>query len=216
MAGNKSKGQFTLSGLTNLSAFLKDLNPSSQVEIIKTCVSEAAKPIVAQAKANLINKGSIRTGALAKSLDAIVRVYPNTGTVAAFIGSVRGTYAVATNLKTKKTGPMKLRGNENTTKPIIPANYSHLVEYGHRSVHGGGSLKGGREGPIKGVWNSINEDKSIRKGTLHETSYIAPKPFLMPAFNAGKPFAEARIKTGLMKAMLKQAEFAARKHSKAA
>jgi hypothetical protein len=216
MAGNKSKGQFTLTGLTDLSGFLKSLDPKRQVEIIKKCVDEASAPIVSAAKANLDGNGSVRTGALKKSLEAIVRTYPNTGTVAAFIGAVRGTYTVATNLKTKRTGPIKLRGNENTTKPVIPANYSHLVEYGHRSVHGGGNLTGAREGPIKGHWNSVNKGKSLRKGTIHTTSYIAPKPFLMPAFNAGKAFAENRIKLGLMKAILAQAKFAASKHSKAA
>lgn len=208
--GNKSKGQFILSGLTDLSGFLKSLRPDHQVELITAAVEAASKPILSQARSNV----SVRSGALKKSIGAIIRKYPKTGSVAAFIGSRRGSYAIATNIKTKKTGPTKLRQGEDSTQRITPANYSHLVEFGHRSVHGGGNLSGGREGPIKGHWNSVNKNKSIRKGTLHETSYIAPKPFLIPAFESGKAFAQQRIMEGLNKALLKECQNARIKHSK--
>jgi len=208
--GNKSKGQFILSGVVDLSRFLRELKPSTQMAIIATSVEAASKPIVSQARSNV----SVRSGALKKSIGAIIRKYPRTGSVAAFIGARRGSYAIATSLKTKKTGLIKLHGSEDSTQRITPANYSHLVEFGHRSVHGGGNLSRGREGPIKGHWNSVNKNKSIRKGTLHETSYIAPKPFLMPAFESGKAFAEQRIIEGFEKAILRECEKAQKKFSK--
>jgi len=86
--------------------------------IIKTSVESASKPIVAAARANV----STKTGALKKSLGAVVRKYPRTGSVVAFIGARRGSYAVATDIKSKRSGARLLRPHENSKKRITPAN----------------------------------------------------------------------------------------------
>jgi hypothetical protein len=187
------KMSYQLTGVTDLRLLMRDLDVMTQVEVLKRASRNAAAPMVTSAKANLRANGSVRTGALLKSIGVKVIAYLKTQTIVAVIGARKGAYAV--NKETGKLG--KYRGGKG---PIIPANYLHLVELGHRSVHGGGALPNYGE-KVKGFWNSRNKGKSIRKGTAKATSYVVPKPFLRPAYEANKMAAEAALKAGFMKAL---------------
>lgn len=208
VARNSIQTKFTLTGVTDLRGYLGDLKVSTQEAIIRDTVKDAAQPIVADAKQRVEEL----TGALKKSLGVVVKKNRKTGAMVAYIGARMGYYGVT---KTKK-GSYKtklLKAGEDSKLYAAPYKYSHLVEFGHRSVHGGGALPNYGE-KVKGVWNSINEGKTIRKGTVKATSYVPGRPFLGPAFTAGKDAAEQRIVAGFDKAVQKAHERAMRRFNR--
>lgn len=209
MARNSQNIQWVISGVSDLSAFVRELKPSAQARIIRKTLEDASAPIVRLAK----QKAPKKSGALRKSIGVVVRAYPAKGTVTGFIGARRGTYAEMKNIRTKRKTATLLKPGQNTMKRITPANYSHLVEYGHRSVHGGGTLPNFGE-RVPGVWNAKNKGRSQRKGTISATSFVPPRPFLRPAFEQGRAFAEARIIDGFEKAIEREYARAKAKLSK--
>lgn len=206
---NSANVQWVISGVADLSAFLSDLKPSTQAKIIAKTMEVASKPIIQLAR----EKAPKKTGALAKSLGSITRIYPSKGQIVSYIGARRGYYTEAFSVKTRKRTAVSLKPGQRSTRRVTPANYSHLVEYGHRSVNGGGVLPnyGGR---VSGQWNSVNKGRSIRKGTTGATSFVAPRPFLRPAFEQGKAFAEARVVEGFDRALEREFARAQRKFNK--
>lgn len=207
---NSARITWEISGVTDLRAFLADLKPSTQAKIIAKTVEEASKPIIRMAR----DKAPRKTGALKKALGSITRIYPQKGQIISFIGARRGYYVEAYSIKTKRKIAISAKpGQIDSSRRVSPANYSHLVEYGHRSVHGGGALPN-YGAKVSGVWNSVNKGKSIRQGSLSATSFVAPRPFLRPAFEQGKQFAEARIIVGFEKALEREYRRARAKHSK--
>jgi len=207
MARNGIKTYMILKGVSDLRGFLLDLKPQTQDRILKASVKAAAAPIVKDAKSRVDED----TGALKKSLVAIVKKNKRTGAIIAYIGAKVGYY----------TASRKGRGGYKVTrvksggkvKLVAPYKYSHLVEFGHRSVNGGGALPNYGE-RVKGKWNSVNRNKSIRKGTVKATSFIPARPFLFPAFKAGISNAETMLVAGFDKAVQKEFERAKRKFSR--
>lgn len=179
--------KFQISGIADLTKAMEgQFDVARQRRVLAVAMQNATMPAVAAAKANLAANGSVRTGALLQSIASVVRTYKN-GTFAAIVGARKGVFGA----KPKKGGGFRLRKTNGVTRQdegrISPEKYIHLVEMGHKSIHGGGALSKGREGPIpKGFWNSANKNKTIRKGTATVTSFFPPKPFLRPAFESTK------------------------------
>lgn len=173
-----------LSGFQGLREGIAGLKPSAQSRILGDAMGRAAKPIATLAKA----KAPADTGALRKAIGSIVRRYPNKGVIIGLIGALRGYY------KPSKRGARKTRKGESTKGAASPANYSHLVEFGHRMAvsTGGPSAR-------------ANKGKSFRKGTLTEAGYVMPRPFLAPAAAQGQGAADAAIGEGFGLAV--EAEF---------
>lgn len=205
---NSIKTKFVLTGVSDLRGFLGELKLQTQDRVIAETVKAAAAPIVADAKKRVVE----RTGALKKSLTAVVKKQKRTGATVAYIGAQVGYFSAN---KTTKGGykTKRWKAGDSADMYVAPYKYSHLVEYGHRSVHGGGALPNYGE-KVKGVWNAINEGKSIRKGTVGATSFVPPRPFLSPAFEAGKTQAEAKIIEGFEKAVAREYERAKRKFNR--
>ena len=186
---NKSVFALELTGITDLRGFIKDLNPGSQDRIIMGGMKTAGDTIAKIAKTKIVNN---ETGALRKSLGTVVKRGRKTGLLMAFVGA-RSRYYV---------GGKRLKAGQSYKKTQLrnPAKYSHLVEYGHRSVHGGGALPNYGE-KVSGVFNSVNKGKSIRRGTVKATSFVPPRPFLYPAFLQGQNTAQSQMTKGFDRAL---------------
>lgn len=183
-----------LSGLQGLREGLASLKPSAQSRILGDAMGRAAKPIVALARA----KAPADTGALRRAIGSIVRRYPNKGLIMGFIGALRGYY------KPGKRGARKTRKGESVKGARAPANYSHLVENGHRMAVATG-------GPAA----KTTKGKSFRKGTLTETGYVLPRPFLAPAAEQGRGAADAALADGFGLAIEAEFKRAKRKFDRA-
>jgi HK97 gp10 family phage protein len=98
-----------------------------------------------------------RTGALRESIGAIVKTNKRTGDTFAVVGPRRGYYRGGAIIGKGADG----RGAD------VPANYAHLVEFGHHAVT-----------PKKGT--------TRRKKTATSLGFIAAKPFMRPALTASR------------------------------
>lgn len=144
-------------GLGELSAALQGIPRDLRTQVLAVAVKKAAAPVVRAAKQ--FAQRSRRTGALQKSITSTVRKYKNDGVAVAVIGPDKAYYGDGKRLKkgADRTGADK------------PANYAHLVEFGHLSRAGTGT----NVATAKGT--------SRRKGTFEAQSFILPQPFMRPA-----------------------------------
>lgn len=148
--------KFKLTGLEEIRATLRQLPEETQRKVMAVAVRKAAKPMVAAAKTYALR--SVRTGALRNSIDVVVKK-SRSGDSYAIVGPARGYFVSGKRLKKGADA----RGADQ------PANYAHLVEFGHHSAAG------------TGVVLSKTRGKSRRKGTLNAVSFVRPKPFMRPA-----------------------------------
>lgn len=113
------KTDIVLSGVQELSRFLRDLPKKTIKKALKSAVNAGAEPIKKAAR-RLAPK---RTGTLKKSITKKVKVYPS-GNAVAIIGANRNTVSQGVDLG--KGGNLKIKQKGR----IVPANYIHLVAYG--------------------------------------------------------------------------------------
>lgn len=204
--GRYVKGDF--SALHRMAAQLSRLAIGNQGYILAAGMESATGKIRDDAKSRLKPGSGIDTGALKKSLANKTVQYADGAVVVGIIGPSTGAFSTGadgTRKIRKNAGESGFEYRKRTKGENRPSKYAHLVEFGHRSVHGGGSPLEGRSDTGKGVWNSINEGKSLRKRTISATSYIQPKPFLRPAFDAGISTLETTLAASTKDAM--EAEF---------
>lgn len=198
--GRIIKGDF--SGLQRMARQLSRLAIGNQGHILAAGMQVATAAIRDDAKARLKPGAGEMTGALKKAMDNKVKSYDDGGVVLGLIGPRTGAYATGQAVQRIKKNPGE-SGREyrkRTAGMAQPSKYAHLVEFGHRSVHGGGAVPN-MGGKVKGVWNSVNEGKSLRKGTISATSYVPPVPFLRPAFDSGVNALENTLADATRKAM---------------
>jgi hypothetical protein len=202
--GRIIKGDF--SGLQKMAGQLSRLAIGNQGHILAAGMQVATAAIRDDAKSRLKpGKGEL-TGALKKAMDNKVKEYEDGGVVIGLIGPRTGAYTTghAVQRVKKNAGESGFEYRKRTKGMVQPSKYAHLVEFGHRSVHGGGAVPN-MGGKVKGVWNSVNEGRSLRKGTIKATSYVPPVPFLRPAFDSGIGALETTLADATRKAM--EAEF---------
>lgn len=125
MAKNSMRIGFELTNFAEMRKMLEGLPASAESRVMGDAVKVAAKPIVAAVKARTPR----RSGALRRSISAIVKRYPKAGKVMAIIGPDKGYYG----------GGKRLKKGESRQGKDRPANYAHLVEFGHKT-RGGGSV----------------------------------------------------------------------------
>jgi hypothetical protein len=150
MARNSSFVRLRIDGLAEVRRVLEQVPPELRDKVMRVAVGRAAGPLVSAIK---LHAGrSVRTGALRESIGAVVRRSKGGTGVYAVVGPRRGYYrggkAVA------KVGAA--RGADQ------PANYAHLVEYGHHAV-------------------ARKVGTSLRKGTATVVGFVPAKPFMRPA-----------------------------------
>lgn len=108
--------RFQITGQTELAKALQGLTSKVRQEIAMAAMEKAVQPVVVAAQANVMGNGSVDTGGLYRSLGFAVRQYKKGAVTFGVVGARRG---FGVDDPTKKTGRTE------------PANYAHLVEYGH-------------------------------------------------------------------------------------
>lgn len=152
---------FQWTGLAELTRTLRGLPAEVAQNVLEETVDAAAQPIVLAAK--IYAGRSRRTGALQASLTSVVRNYPRRGISVAVIGPDKRYYRKGRVVRGKKA-----LGADR------PANYAHLVEFGHIVVK-----------PVSGT--------SRRRKTAVSAGIVAAKPFLRPAFSSQQDIALERM-----------------------
>ena len=165
-------------GIDDLRAALRGIPQDIATEVLEEGVRAACQPILEAARQ--FAERSEDTGALKASLTMKTKAYPNNGKAVGLVGPDRAYFVAG-----RKVGPLgALHGGARR-----PANYAHLVEYGHRIALGGslrpqytlnlvetgGYSKNGK--PLK-RWKrgSIKTRATGRAGGM-----VAAKPFIRPA-----------------------------------
>ena len=148
----RNTATITFSGLEDLSAVLRGISADMRASILEPALVKAAEPI----RAAMAGFAPIRSGALARSIAIKGISNKSTGTAAALIGPDRNYYRAGVKLKKGDS----YRGADR------PANYAHLIEFGHVNVQ-----------PKKGT--------TRRKGNTTEVGFTPARPFLRPGLVAG-------------------------------
>lgn len=153
-----------LEGFEAIRNVLRQLPDKLRDKVLAKAVAKAAKPLVENAKA----LAPVRTGALKRSIAAVVRRSRKTGEPFAVVGAERGRYF---------RGGKALRGNADRRGADQPANYAHLVEFGHYSAAGTGISVAS----AKGTRIKTGKRRSSKRKAMEVRSFILPKPFMRPA-----------------------------------
>ena len=147
-------------------------------KLVAPVLKAVAKPVVAAARKKLPSKGQNgNTGALRASLGTFMRRQKKSG-VRLLVAGAR----TDTGKKGARTRDRFSR-QDSTGQWRIPANYAHLVEFGHRIVTGG-SLK--RRKILGGLLTVAGKGKA--------TGTVLPRPFLRPAIDQ---FGQIAVDLGL-------------------
>lgn len=171
--------------MDDLRAALRGLaSPETQATILESAVKAACQPILVAAKRYA--KRSEDTGALRDSLTIKTVKYKTNGKAVAV-----GMVGPDRQYRAKGRVVKNLSALFAATKGDIrrPANYAHLVEFGHQIARGG-SLRGKFELKLVGIGRFTSKGKELkrwRKGRQIEAAkgtaagFVPPKPFLRPA-----------------------------------
>ena len=149
-----------VSGMGKLSQLLKDLPLAVRERVLLAATDAAIQPIKTWAKR--FAKRSERTGALRNSIIAKTKSYAGGLVVVGLVGPDRNYYVRGAKL-TVRNGLLRGATSSGVSRP---ANYAHLIEYGHHTV---ASIKG------------TTRRKKTAIPTRSGTTWVQPKPFLRPA-----------------------------------
>jgi HK97 gp10 family phage protein len=171
------KGTFT--GLDDVFKRLGHLNRTVRNRILRAAINEATKPLLDDAK----QRAPRQSGLLRKSLGRKVKTYRASGVVVAIIGPrSKPSFKRQVTVRDKRTG--KTRSEYRN-----PVKYAHLQEQGRKAVR----VKRGRVLGRKGVYFG------------KQAAAALPRPFLRPAFAAGKARAEQTMRRRILEEVLKEA-----------
>lgn len=175
-------------GIDAHSRALRALSADLRGKILGKAVGEAIAPVLVAAKR--FAKRSVRTGALRNSLTSKVVVY-DSGVAVGLVGPNKAYYSGGKRIS-KLTAAVRGQADR-------PANYAHLVEFGHYQVAGNSAGK-------------TLKRKGRRKASLARSGkkWVPAKPFLRPAVQTTLAAQEAGWRNGIKKGW----EQTIRKHSK--
>ena len=181
-----ARTEIKITGTAELCALLQGLREDMRADMLGRAVDAGAEPILQGAKRMV----PVGTGALRNSLTKAVRKDQEKGTAYAIIGPDRAYYQDGQRINGRLGN--KFARFIGSSKP---ANYAHLVEFGHRIA-------------AKGAESQILRKARRSPGTqdiLGQTSGVVPaKPFMRPAVMAGAAEA-ADIMAGVIDAELGRA-----------
>lgn len=194
MARNSMRIGFELTNFKETVKLLDGIESAVKARVMGVAMARAARPIINAAKA----KAPVRSGALKRSITVAIREYPKDGKVVALIGPDKDYYA----------GGKKLKKGADRRGADRPANYAHLVEFGHYSAISserfGGFTKGFKRRKSSGA-----------RLAQTERSFILPKPFLRPAVATATPLAVEQLSSGLEKGISREIDRMKRLQKKA-
>lgn len=157
-----ARHEFT--GASALSATLRGMAEEVRTEVLARAVTKASVPIRSSTKRNAPRD----TGALAASVQTKVVADEKKGHAYALTGPDRSYYR----------GKKKLGKKADNRGASRPANYVHLVEWGH--VTGTG----------KGRFGGFAKGAKVRKGTAIPVGFVPGTGFMRRGFDEGSPRAE--------------------------
>lgn len=172
---------FVLTNWDEMRAVLAGLPASMESRVMGDAMAVAAKPIVQAAKSN----APVETGALRRSISAVVKRYPRAGKVMALIGPAHGYFR----------GGKRLKPGSNYRGADSPTKYAHLVEFGHMSAAASGTSVATAKG------SAIRKNSRRKTTEFSARSFILPKPFLRPAVLTAKGDAHAQLAKGVQVGM---------------
>lgn len=161
MAKNSMKIGFKVSNFKEFADMLADLPASVASRVMGDAMGQALRPMVSAVKARV----PTRTGALKKSITSKVIRYPDKGKVVGIVGPDKAA---------RYLGGRKIVRGGKVLQTDRPANYAHLVEFGHYSA----AATGKKVKSTKGL--------TIRKHTLYPQSFIRAQPFMRPGVAASE------------------------------
>lgn len=164
-----------IEGVAGLRSILDQLPKEIRLTVLAAAVAAAAVPVEAAAK----NFASKRSGALRKSIRTVVRNSPSKSSAVAVVGPSRDYFR----------GGRRLKNGANRNGAERPANYAHLVEFGHAVRK-----------PKKG--------RTIRKGNAAmpadgKLTWVPPRPFMRPAIAATKNLTSRALLDGAQRGIEK-------------
>lgn len=187
-----------VAGADELAAYLRALEPKLFRGAARKAVDDAAKVVVAEAKANVPQ----RTGSLRKALGKKVVALKSGKGYVAVVGPRRdvSAKAFAARVEEFKVGKRKRMPRTGRFRRIVkfqgkellvnPAKYAHLVEYGRRSV-------------------TVRKKKVLSGGGIVYGKKTAPfpaRPFMRPAWAKALSKARAMLRSRMAEAALKAAK----------
>jgi hypothetical protein len=179
-----------ITGMDTVTGILQVLPREVRNDIMKTSLAAAARPIVRAAKRYA--RSSRQTGALMQSIDQKVINYRNTNTAVAIVGPRRDYYRAGKILGRK----------DNRAGASRPANYAHLVEFGHRARNSEQNTKlktviktGAAERRRAAEAGELTSAGGVRRAL----TWVPAKPFIRPAAMTAAPQAAAAFVKGMEK-----------------
>lgn len=145
-----------ITGLEEIDAAFRALGDPRELDRnVSRSGKKAMRPVLDMARA----LAPQRTGALKRSLTITSRKLKN------------GNRSIRVGPDTRYYGRISKTGAVNLGKMARPANYAHLVEFGHHSA------------AASGISARSARGLSRRKGSFVDRSFVMPKPFLRPAWD---------------------------------
>lgn len=121
--------QFEFQGVTQLQRLMEGMDLRDQTKVLEGALDAAAKPIVEASRREIDGDDIIRTGALRKAMGYIVRSYPRTGKLVAYIGARHIAYAGNVSKQSASTIRDTRPLAEGEIR-VVPSKYIHLVHEG--------------------------------------------------------------------------------------
>lgn len=182
--------KMTYTGSSYVQAALAGIKKGVQSTIVRAALTKAARPIAKDAKRRAPSRKRGKkdgpSGLLKKSIGFKVKRIKKTDVLVAIIGARREV--------------MGFVGKQKR----VPANYAHLIEYGHRVATGGVLERIQKPGwTPELVWNTRLKTMVYKHGAPKrnspsarigkQTGYVKAQPFMRPAWDAGRRQAERTI-----------------------
>lgn len=171
MSGVRFKAEYSGDVVRQVQVALEGVKVGVQNTVLRAAIRKACGPLAKAAKQNAPTRKRRAkdgpTGLLKKSIGFRV-VRTKRGVIVGLVGSRRRFMGYAGK------------------KKRVPANYAHLVEFGHRIAVGGKLLR--IEQPGKRRRSQANET------IVGSSGFVPGRPFMRPAWTAGKRQAQETIR----------------------
>lgn len=181
---------FKLANFSELRAMLLAHHAQVEKKVIGVALEEAARPIEVAAR-RLV---SVRTGALRRSITHTLRQYKNKSVV--IIGPDRDYYE----------GGVRLKKGDSKKGKDRPANYAHLVEFGHLSRNAKANALAKKMVAFTAKERAAARvaGRALPAAGRRTVDFVPARPFLRPAVAQGEAGAAAAFERGVAKGLVRE------------
>lgn len=178
---------FGLANFKELQAMLANLPAKTEQAVIGVALERAAAPIKREAR-RLAPK---LTGALKASITHVLKKYPKKTMV--IIGPDKDYYEKGKRVK---------KGGNRLNKDR-PANYAHLIEFGHLTRNAAANAKAKRmvRHTAKEIAAANAAGRALPTAGRRTVEFVAPRPFMRPAVMGQEAAAAQEFEQGVAKGL---------------